>query len=81
MSDFIDDWGLTVAVFLPLVGALVMLVVPRREEATHKLLALVTTVATTAVGMRGTRPVSRKFAMIGSISSRLSIANAAPINE
>jgi NADH-quinone oxidoreductase subunit M len=51
VSDFIQDWGLTAAVFLPLVGALVMLVVPRSQEGTHKLLALLATLATTAVGV------------------------------
>jgi NADH-quinone oxidoreductase subunit M len=51
VSDFIEDWGLTAAVFVPLVGALVMLVIPRAEEGLHKLIALVTTVVTAAVGV------------------------------
>ena len=45
-----NDWALTLAVFIPLVGAVVMLVIPRAEEEAHKLVALVTTVADLVVG-------------------------------
>jgi NADH-quinone oxidoreductase subunit M len=50
MENF-DDLALTAAVFLPLAGALAMMLVPAREEDTHKLLALLTTGATLAVGV------------------------------
>ncbi|HEX9994423.1 MAG TPA: proton-conducting transporter membrane subunit, partial [Acidimicrobiales bacterium] len=51
MEDFLNDWGLTLGVFLPAVGAVVMLFVPRRNEAALKGVALVTTLATAAVGV------------------------------
>ena len=51
MESLLDGWGLTVAIFLPLVAALVMLVVPRERETTHKVIALVATLATLAVGI------------------------------
>ena len=35
MEAFLDSWGLTLAVFLPLVGAALMLVVPRESEDAH----------------------------------------------
>ncbi len=51
MSDFLDSWGLSLAIFLPLAGAAVMLLVPRAQEETHKLIALVASLATAAVGV------------------------------
>ncbi|HVL82264.1 MAG TPA: NADH-quinone oxidoreductase subunit M [Actinomycetota bacterium] len=39
----LEGWGLSAAVFLPLVGALVMLAVPRAAFGAHKALALVFT--------------------------------------
>jgi NADH-quinone oxidoreductase subunit M len=46
-----NNWALTAAVFLPLLGAAVMLVLPRAEEQLHKIVALVTSLATLAVGV------------------------------
>ena len=43
MEAFLQDWGLTLAVFLPLVGALIMMLTPRENEDAHKALAVVTT--------------------------------------
>ena len=51
MSDFVDSWGLTLAVFLPLVGAAVMLLIPRDEEEAHKYVALGVSLATLGVGV------------------------------
>jgi NADH-quinone oxidoreductase subunit M len=51
MEQFLDDWGLTVATFLPAVGAVVMLLIPRKEEEIHKLVALVVSLATAAIGV------------------------------
>ena len=45
MNDFLNDWGLSLAIFLPLVGVAVMLLVPRQEEQLHKLVALVTSLS------------------------------------
>jgi NADH-quinone oxidoreductase subunit M len=50
MNTF-DHWALTAAVFLPLVGALVLGFLPRRAEGALKGAALVTTLATTGVGL------------------------------
>jgi NADH-quinone oxidoreductase subunit M len=49
-NQFLSDWGLTIMVFLPLAGALVMLLIPRTEEHIHRTLALVVTLATAGVG-------------------------------
>jgi NADH-quinone oxidoreductase subunit M len=46
-----DDWALTLAVFLPLVGAVVMMLIPKAEEELHKWIALITTLATTGIGI------------------------------
>jgi len=46
-----DDWLLTLAVFTPLVGAVVMLLIPKAEEELHKLVAVVTTIVTLAWGV------------------------------
>jgi NADH-quinone oxidoreductase subunit M len=46
-----NNWALSVAVFLPLAGVAVMLLIPRSQENLHKLIALVTTVATAAMGV------------------------------
>ncbi len=49
--DTFDDYVLTAAVFLPLVGAIAMMLVPRDKELNHKVIALVTSLATLAVGV------------------------------
>jgi NADH-quinone oxidoreductase subunit M len=49
--DTLDDYALTAAVFAPLVGAIAMLLVPRDKELNHKVIALVATLATAAVGV------------------------------
>ncbi len=51
MTEFLNDWGITVLVFLPLVGALLMMFIPAKDEESHKLIALLTTVATALVGI------------------------------
>ena len=52
MDVFNDqNWVLSVGTFLPLVGVLVMLFIPKAEEQMHKLVALVTALATLGVGI------------------------------
>jgi NADH-quinone oxidoreductase subunit M len=46
-----EDWLLTLAVFTPLVGAVVLLLIPKREEGLQKLVALAATVVTAAWGI------------------------------
>ncbi|MGH9148960.1 MAG: complex I subunit 4 family protein [Acidimicrobiales bacterium] len=48
--DWFDSWALTLAVFLPMVGIAAMAAVPRDDEMTLKLVALITTLVTAAVG-------------------------------
>src|ERR671910_582183 len=50
-NEFLTDWGLTLMVFLPLAGALVMLLIPKAEEQTHKWLALLVSLAAAGVGV------------------------------
>jgi NADH-quinone oxidoreductase subunit M len=50
MNGF-DHWALTLAVFVPLAGAVVMMFVPRASEELHKLIALVSTGASLALGI------------------------------
>ena len=45
------NWILSVGTFLPLVGVLIMLFIPKREENLHKTIALVTALATLGVGV------------------------------
>src|SRR5262245_49376705 len=49
--DWFDDWALTLAVFLPAVGMAVVLAIPRAQETAIKATALLTAVATGAVGV------------------------------
>jgi NADH-quinone oxidoreductase subunit M len=49
-NDFLTDWGLTLMVFLPLAGALVMLLIPKAEERAHRWIALLASLATAGVG-------------------------------
>jgi NADH-quinone oxidoreductase subunit M len=51
MEDFLDSWGLSLAVFLPLVGAAVMMLVPKAMEEVHKQLALLTSGAVAVIGV------------------------------
>ncbi len=51
MKDLLNGWGITAAVFLPLVGALVMLAIPKSEETLHKVVALVTSLVVFVIGV------------------------------
>ncbi len=51
MTDFVNDYGLSLMVFLPLVGAALMMLVPGKQDESHKLIALLTTIATAIVGL------------------------------
>jgi len=50
-NEFLTDWGLTGMVFLPLAGALVMLLIPKVHEEAHKLIALVASLGAAAFGI------------------------------
>ena len=51
MTSFLNHWGLTLAIFTPLVGVAIMLLIPGKEESLHKLIALLTTLAVVVVGI------------------------------
>lgn len=46
-----DDWALTLAVFLPLVGMALVLLIPRGQETAVKAVALLTSLVTLGVGV------------------------------
>ncbi len=50
MEAFLDDWGLTLVTFTPLIGALVMMAVPKENESFHKMVALGTTLVAAFLG-------------------------------
>ncbi len=49
--DGFDEWALSLAIFLPVVGALVVLAIPKANEGAQKATALLFTGATAAVGV------------------------------
>ena len=49
--DWFDSWALTLAVFIPAAGALVVMAIPRANEEAHKLVTLLTTLLTLVVGL------------------------------
>ena len=49
MEWFDGGWGLSLTVFLPLVGAVIMMVIPRTSEAALKWVAMITSLATLAL--------------------------------
>ncbi len=51
MTQFLNDWGLILITFVPLVGALVMLLIPKESEDTHKLVALATSLVALVLGI------------------------------
>ena len=51
MDNLLDSWGLTVATFSPLVGALVMFLIPKEKEYEHKMIALITSLWVAFVGL------------------------------
>ena len=51
MENLLDSWGLTVITFSPLLGALVMFLLPKEKEQEHKVIALVTSIWVAFVGL------------------------------
>jgi len=49
--DWFKDWALTLAVFTPLVGMAVVMLIPRANEEAVKVVALLTSLVTLAVGI------------------------------
>ncbi|MEO7557214.1 MAG: NADH-quinone oxidoreductase subunit M, partial [Acidimicrobiales bacterium] len=42
MEDILKHWGPSVAIFAPLIGAALMMVIPKAREEAHKVIALLT---------------------------------------
>jgi len=51
MNTWLNHWSLALVTFLPLIGAAVMMVIPKGEEQLHKTVALATALLTLAVGI------------------------------
>ena len=49
--NWFDDWALTLAVFIPAVGMVIVMVIPRAEEQLIKVVTLLTTLITFGVGI------------------------------
>ncbi len=49
--DWFDSWALTLAVFIPIVGMAIVLLIPKAEEALIKTVALITTLVTAGVAV------------------------------
>jgi NADH-quinone oxidoreductase subunit M len=50
-NAFLEGWGLSLMVFLPMAGALLMMLIPKTEEQLLKVVALVTSLASAAFGI------------------------------
>ncbi len=51
MHDFLEDWGLSLVTFIPLVGAIIVMAIPKAEEALVKVVALLASLGAAAVGV------------------------------
>ena len=51
MNTWLNNWSLALVTFLPLLGAAVMMAIPKAEEQLHKTIALGTALLTLAVGV------------------------------
>ncbi len=49
--DWFDNWALTLAVFIPIVGMVIVLLIPKAEENLIKVVTLLATMLTAAVGI------------------------------
>ena len=49
--DWFDDWALTLAVFIPIVGMALVLMIPKAQETAIKATALLTALVTAGVGV------------------------------
>ncbi len=51
MEDLLDGWGLSLAAFLPLAGAVVLMLIPKAAETLIKVVALATSLVVFAIGI------------------------------
>lgn len=51
MEELLDGWGLSLAAFIPLLGALVVMALPKAEETLIKVVSLLTSLVVFAIGI------------------------------
>jgi len=51
VKDLLNGWGLSLITFIPLVGAVVMMAIPKAEETLHKTVALLTSLVVFVIGI------------------------------
>jgi len=51
MTDFLNDWGLSAVIFVPLAGALAMMAVPKQREDLHKQISLLASLVALGLGV------------------------------
>jgi len=51
MHNFLNDWGLILITFVPLLGGLVMMAIPKDSEETHKVIALLASGVSLVLGI------------------------------
>ncbi len=51
MQSFLDSWGISAMVFIPLVGVAIMMLLPEKEEELHKTIALLASVGAGIFGV------------------------------
>jgi NADH-quinone oxidoreductase subunit M len=51
VEELLDGWGLSLAAFIPLVGALVVMALPKAEETLIKVVSLLTSLVVFAIGL------------------------------
>ncbi|MDH4168642.1 MAG: NADH-quinone oxidoreductase subunit M [Acidimicrobiia bacterium] len=51
MHEFLTDWGLSLATFLPLAGAVVLMLIPKAEEEAQKMVAMAVSLVVAVVGV------------------------------
>jgi NADH-quinone oxidoreductase subunit M len=49
--NWFHEWGLTLAIFVPAIGLALVMLVPRAEETTAKVIALLASLVTLGVGI------------------------------
>ena len=49
--EFLREWGLTAAIFLPLIGVAVMMAFPKTDEGIHKVISLGTSIVVGLIGV------------------------------
>ena len=49
--EFLEGWGISIAVFAPVIAATIMMLIPKKNETAHKFLALGATLVSAGFGV------------------------------